>query len=634
MFTSVEYVFKDKGMERISAIDAKLAALDAKFAKTERGLHKFNAAQAGSQGILGKFNGLLDEQSGAVSMLTSRFPALGSAVAALANPFTIAAGVVLALGAAFFHAGSEAQKWERLMGKINVTAQLSKDKLHELSDDIMHLEWFGNTPEKVQEGYNKIISGVGDAQRSLDILDVSLKGAKAGFADVDIAADALVNTLNSVKDSSPKEVMDVLFATLNKGKAEFRDIAQYLPKVIPYSNQLGLSFKETAAEFALLTAKGQSVEHTSVLLENAFRSLADSNKRKNIEKLVKVFDGGKMRPMVDIMADMDKKFAGLTDEQRIKKFGKLQLDAEAASAFTLLMQNIDDLKEFDNVVQDSSRGIGAMQQALNDSANGLDKWDTISEGISKSWIYLGANAVPVIDKIADKIIALFDWLAAVEEKTGIFGATFKLVGDIISLALDAISAPFKWIDDILSALTFKVGMFGEEGNEAAFSAKDGFTALLWVIRDIFGVLGDVMNMFGNLINLRFDAISENWDKLKDDVMNFGQQKIELKVGAPDAFAMSLLPQGAQQQALMSLGQNTQVPGGSKTTVTPALANASSDMSNIARSGNQERNIYINIQQLIGKIENKITNLQGVKDIGKAVTEAIVAAVHDAELSIS
>ncbi|MFV0506738.1 MAG: hypothetical protein ACK5L5_08530 [Bacteroidales bacterium] len=127
------------------------------------------------------------------------------------------------VGAAVGGSAKMAMSWEQGMAKINATAQLPQAELDELSKKIMKTGTdVGVALDGVPDAYEKIISQTGDVALSSEILDSALRGAKAGFTDVDTVSGALAQTLSAVgkENTNAQEVIDTLFAAKRVGAGE------------------------------------------------------------------------------------------------------------------------------------------------------------------------------------------------------------------------------------------------------------------------------------------------------------------------------------------------------------------------------------------------------------------------------
>lgn len=345
----------------------------------------------------------------AFKAMRDEVPGLGRAIELITNPYALATTAVLTLGAAYLKAGSMAKEWQTGMAKTNVTAQLSKAALQELSGNLLDIGKADTGDiEKVPETFNNIVSAGFDVNTSLATLKPTLLAAKAGFTEAGIAADAATNLMGSTGITDATRIYDVLFATVNKGKAEFADIANYLPKIIPGARMAGVSLEQTAGAYAFLTASGLKAEAASTALANAMKSLSDpeivygSKTKGGFKALgVDIFDAhGKMRDLVSISADLGKSMNGLTDEQRVNKFAKIGLDMESSMAFAKMSQGVKQLKEDIDFTTNSQ---GQLNEAVNNAKEPLDSWKRLWNQVKGEMIASGQGGLTALGAVGDWI---------------------------------------------------------------------------------------------------------------------------------------------------------------------------------------------------------------------------------------
>jgi TP901 family phage tail tape measure protein len=449
-----------------------VAKLNNQISQLERQSSKLNNLGTGPNSLTGFFG-----------ELSSQVPGVGGAMAAMATPMGAAVAGAAAVGYALVDATGKAMNFEAGMAKANGTMQLSKEELSGLTNQLITMGR-DSTVElgTIPGAFEKIVSGVGDAKLSMDIMKASLKGAQAASADLNAVADATVNVLNSVgsANTNANEIMDVLFATLNKGKGEFADIASYLPKLIPASNNLGISYKETAGAFAFLTANGLKAEQSTTALQNVFTALGRSGIRDSFKDLgIDIFNSeGKMRALTDISADLGKSLTGLTDEQRVKILESLGLDQEAAMGMAKLSQQVDKLRES---VEATVNSQGAMAKTLAASETPSQKLLLLSNQYNALMTKLGIAILPAVNKglgtALDVVQGIVDGFESAYNNSQLFRDTLSVAWEWMTLGYTLLGKLWNTWAKIGSTIK-QISEWSREGNvlEKMFGGADGFNA--------------------------------------------------------------------------------------------------------------------------------------------------------------
>ena len=351
----------------------------------------------------------------------------------LTNPWVIA-------GAAMFKSTKMAFQFDEGMAKINTTAQLSNSELSKLKTNLINIGTSAHADlTKVPEAFEKILSQTNDVALSTDILKQALKGSKGGFTDVETVSGALAQSLSLIgkENANAKQVLDTFFAAKRVGAGEFKDFAHYIPELIASGKALGLEYKQTAGLFAYMTGKGQSMERSATLMENAFSALQKIDIQKNLKKEgVNIFDKqGAVRDIDAIISDFNHRLKGMSDQGKSNFLARMGIvDKEARSAFMVMSS---DASKLSKTLKEVANSDGETDKAFKASLNPMQKLQLLMSKIQSVGITLGGALsnvlVPVMEfliPIVEKSANTFNWLVGLYEKGNpiIYSLTFAVLG--------------------------------------------------------------------------------------------------------------------------------------------------------------------------------------------------------------
>jgi TP901 family phage tail tape measure protein len=340
----------------------------------------------------------------------SALPGIGGAMSFGANPYVMGGVAALAAGSFAYSSTKTNLGFDQQFAKINATAQLNKPELQNLRGEIMEAGRGSSTDiNAVPAAYEKILSATNNVRLSTDILKTSLKGAQAGFADVNDVASSTVGIMNAVgaKNHSSKEVMDVLFAAKRLGVGEFKDFANYLPAPIAQGNSIGYKYQETAGAFSYLTTKGRSAEMSQTLMTNLYSALSKKEVLNDLTKNnVKVFDkNGNRNQLLDIVQQLEQRLEGKSDKQGTLIMSEIVKDNQARDALNVLLS---DTKGLGKMMNETANSAGELKRALDSTENGLNDLQKLSNNWEVFKDNLGKAIAPAFVGLVDRLNAKFD----------------------------------------------------------------------------------------------------------------------------------------------------------------------------------------------------------------------------------
>lgn len=612
--------------------------------------------------------GVSADKMNMVDGLRSQIPQLDSSLTMAGNSAMIVGAGIMAIGGGLAYATKLSSEWEQGMAKVNVTAQMNKTELKGLSDQLRTIG--RDAPVdimQIPDAFNMIISAVGDVNKSLNILPLALTASKAGFTDLKTVADASVSVINA-SGRKPDEVFNVLFATMNKGKAEFKDIADYLPKIIPSSKALGLSLEQTAGSWAFLTAKGLKAEQATVGMQNLLKSFQDMKvldkfKSQNID----IFNAnGSLKKMTDVIATIKGKMNGLSDKGRTTFLDSLGLDQEASMALGLMVQNVDDLK---NTIGFVGNGADHLHQAFINSATSTDLWvkiinrakfelmqvgDKILTLIRPPliWIYKNLDTiVMVIKSLAIGIgVAGMAWVAMQAPMLIIKGIQLAILG--VQMLMNATN-PFGWIALAIAGISFLWLKFAgfREMVMGSWEAIKMTATILWqnlktIFMGVLDMIGGVAKAIGNALIGNFGAISANIEQVKKGHNDIQKNIISNKDAAQNiniAYKNGVYKQrkseAEQKISDAKEKKDLQNPTGAGTGFKGSESNKTSTGVQRVQDGVSSQNKTINVTINGGLVNTLTATIQqanpnaSIREIEDMITETLMKAIRNFESNV-
>lgn len=221
-----------------------------------------------------------------------------------------------ALGAIGVAAGKMALDFDSSMRFVNTIAKLPESGLEELSASVIETSNdIGVAATNIADGLYQALSAGVPAGEALDFIGVASKAAVAGLTETEVAVDGITTVLNSFQmaTSEAGRVADIMFKTVELGKTTFPELSRFIYDVAPAAASAKVSFEETSAALALLTAQGVptrvattqirqamvGLQRPSKEMDAIFQALGYSSAQAAIEQKGLTFAMGAVRDAAD-----------------------------------------------------------------------------------------------------------------------------------------------------------------------------------------------------------------------------------------------------------------------------------------------------------------------------------------------
>jgi len=300
---------------------------------------------------------------------------LGRGFAKFGTVAAVAIGAAAAAGAAFLlKVGAPyVDSLNKIQTLTGSTDAVMKRTASTLEDNAGLYAKMGMTTGDAAAGVVELTKAGMSLSDSMKAVNATMVLAKAGEMDVADASALVSNTLGvfKLKATEAARVANVLANAANVSSADVSDLSQSLSMVANVAAGSGASIEQTSAMLAELANAGMKGSDAGTSLKTMLLSLQapSSTAAAGLKELgVSAFNmAGQARPIRAVLGDLDKQFAGLTDQKRMALLkGIFGTDAFRA-AKVIFGNGATALDKYTRSVQKA----GAAQALANSASKGL-----------------------------------------------------------------------------------------------------------------------------------------------------------------------------------------------------------------------------------------------------------------------
>jgi len=333
----------------------------------------------------------------------------------------------------------------------------------------------GISADQVADSFYQVLSSGAEALTpQFDALaETALKMSKTVGLEPAAAVEILSDTLHAFEMdvANAERAADVFFATSKLTATTVPQLTDAMREAGPAAASVGLSLEETSAILAGFAAKGVKGAKAGTAFRMILTRLAKppADAAKALKMLgVSVFDStGEMRPMIDVLKDMQKGMAGLTGEQKAAALKAIAGEEAFSKLGGLLEGNLDILESWRQELQEG----GAMQLAFS------QKMEATNEQVKLLWISVKNLAISIGQPLLESLSGAASWLAKVLQGVTEFTKAHPIIGKVIGVTLAAVGVFGLLAGGILTA-TGAIGLFALHWLPLA---KAGMTAVSGVV---------------------------------------------------------------------------------------------------------------------------------------------------------
>ena len=415
---------------------------------------------------------LTKDVSKMVSDVGAKMKNLGSGISSAGKKL---AGIGLAGGAAFAGMTRTFAGFDDQMAKVAALSGATGDELEALRAKAKDL---GSTTKfsasQAAEGMNFLAMAGFDTNQILAGIPATLSLAAAGGLELAEAADIAsdVGTMFGLTADEISRVADVMAATATSANTNVSMMGESFKYFGASAKLAGQSIEESSAALAILASRGMKASTAGTSLNQLFAQMV-AKKDMFVDLGVAIADAdGNMRPMLDVMHDLDGAMTDMTQEEKLAWFGKLGVRAGRAASM-LAGAPKTEIESFRDTMENAEGSAAKMAETMQTGVGGAGvKILSAFEGLQisimehlKPALLVAAEAIATFfgnaAKFVDKNPQLVKGLAAASAAFVALGGTLVVIGGSVTamgVAVTGLGSIFATIGTIAGAVFSPIGI--------------------------------------------------------------------------------------------------------------------------------------------------------------------------------
>lgn len=468
------------------------------------------------EGIAAHLNSLKNINLGStVSSITS----LGKSAIAAAGPVGIAAGAVVAFGAAAKACIAKASEFEVHMDELSSLTGLTGDSLKEMGDIALEMSAkFGSSGGAIVDTMKLIGSQAPELLKDSEALAAVTESAnvlaKAGGISVEQAGKAITGVMNQmgVNASESTDIINVLAAASQQGSADIQYLNTAFEKSGTAASSAGMSYTELAAAIETVGPKFSSADVAGSQLASTLLSLSTQT-NDNFKPAVV----GMQQALENLAA------ANMTDAEMVKLVG-----ASNIGMLKTLLQSKDQYVAYTQTLQGTNTAYEQMETNMDNMEGAQSRlsasWDALLTKLGQSGAFadIGESIKSIINYCSDLIAQISPLVDAWDELWN-SSADVKVLENAISNSFNAIKAIINAVILVLKSIVAVILIVRRKWSEmtGAFMNSEWMRPVVNAIKTVIGWVNNLINGIKKLFNMLSKEV--------DNVLKNKQTKIPNKV---------------------------------------------------------------------------------------------------------
>ena len=451
----------------------------------------------------------------------------------------VSAGAVLKLGKDAITTG---MNFDSAMSQVASTMGLTQDeikstdgvfaKLRQTALDMGSSTKYSAT--EASRGLNYLAMAGLDADTMMKALPITLKNAGATGIDLATTCDKLTNIMSALglasKDSATYvnnmgAVTDVLALTSTKANTDVMGLYESISQVGATARVMQDPLTELSVATGILADNDIQASEAGTILRNLLLSLTapTDTARKAMDKLgFSAFDAnGELRPMQDILQELNEKFSEMTTAEKMNIMNKIFNKTDLKGINALLGDSGDRWDELQIAIEECEGTAEQMYKTQNDNLKGsLTELSSAVEGLK---IAISDKLTPAIRPVVEAITVFVQEVAKVIQGAEDANPVLKALAVVLTALSGAfvavkIASFISSLASMVGALVLTIGTTG--GLTGALGLLAGAMSIN-PITLIIGAIGALVTAFIYLWNTS-EGFRNFWINMWENVTNFFQ----------------------------------------------------------------------------------------------------------------
>lgn len=476
-------------VDKLRAEHAKAAAEKGEDAKQTQNLAvKLNNAEAQLARMTNELkstNAEITRQSSAWTKMSDALKPVGDQMQAAGKKMTDAGKTlsvavtapITAMGASIIRTGME---FEAAMSKVAAISGATGDDLKAMTDQAKEL---GATTvfsaSQAASGMEFLARAGWDAQEIMAAMPGMLDLAASGALDLGEAADITSNIMSAfgIEAAKAGNVADILAVANANANTNVQQLGQAMTYLAPTAATMGQAIEQATAAVMIMSDAGIQGEKAGAAFATSLQRLAKPTREmeNTMRDLgITFFDSqGVMKPMTQIVAELEKATAGYTNEQKAAALSTI-FGAEAYKNWAVLVETGSEaLARNVEMLENADGAAKAMADTMMDNAKGT--WIEFKSAVEGLSIALSDHLLPIFSALVLKLTEWARWFgeldpamqkvilavagiaAAIGPALVVIGALVQSAGTIIT-SFAAVSAAIVKAGGVMAVLTGPVGI--------------------------------------------------------------------------------------------------------------------------------------------------------------------------------